>query len=450
MKYAGRPIPPPQGAVGEIATFAAAPNRIIPPYWKFAQHGESGRWMSELLPHLATCADDLAFIHGVKVDNNNHGPAVYHTLTGNQFPGSASIGSWVTYGLGSENQDLPGFVVLGRPPRRHDRGAGVWGNGFLPAAYQGTLFRNGATPIVDLKRPPGRIRLRPAAELDLLRLAQPQAPRRALERRRTRRPDLRLRAGLPHADAGPRSWSISPARRRTTRRLYGFDDPVAEPFGRQCLLARRMVERGVRFVDGPPRRRRRTAGTSTATSGSASPKHCREVDQPVAGLLKDLKARGLLDETLVVWAAEFGRTPFDNNLVTKRPDATTTSTGWPSGWPAAASGRARPSARPTISRSAARSRTSPRARRARDDPAPDGPRPVPALGPACGPLQAVDRHRRPGDRRSPRLMRTRPTAVKIDGCALTFSPREKWPGRPDESHRRYAVVFVCPSISAVL
>src|SRR4029079_8002718 len=153
---------------GELATFSAAPNRIIPPYWGFKQYGASGRWISDLLPGSASCGDDLAFIHGLKVDNNNHGPAVYHTLTGSQFPGSASIGAWVTYGLGSENQDLPGFVVLGDRRGATIGGAGVWGNGFPPASYQGTLFRNGATPIVDLKRPPGLSASDQRAELDLL------------------------------------------------------------------------------------------------------------------------------------------------------------------------------------------------------------------------------------------------------------------------------------------
>src|SRR4051794_4650167 len=113
LKYAGKQMPKAERTTGELATFSAAPNRVIPPYWDFKQHGGSGRWMSSLLPNLATRADDLAFIHGIKVDNNNHGPAVYHTLTGNMFPGSASIGAWVTYGLGSENRDLPGFVVMG-------------------------------------------------------------------------------------------------------------------------------------------------------------------------------------------------------------------------------------------------------------------------------------------------------------------------------------------------
>src|SRR5437870_690160 len=154
VKYAGQQMPKAERTTGELATFSSAPNRVIPPYWEFKQHGQSGRWMSSLLPNLATRVDDIAFIHGLKVDNNNHGPAVYHTLTGNMFPGSASIGAWVTYGLGSENQSLPGFIVLGDKRGAPIGGASVWGNGFLPAAYQGTIFRPGDTPIVDLKPRP--------------------------------------------------------------------------------------------------------------------------------------------------------------------------------------------------------------------------------------------------------------------------------------------------------
>src|SRR6266851_1243520 len=167
-KYAGQQIPKPSGTVGEIATFSAAPNRLIPSPFQFAQHGQSGRWMTTLLPNLATCVDDMAFVHGVKVDNNNHGPAIYHALTGNMFPGSASVGAWVTYGLGSENQSLPGFIVLGDRRGAPIGGSGVWGNGFLPAAYQGTLFRSGATPIVDLKPRPGTTPASQKQELDLL------------------------------------------------------------------------------------------------------------------------------------------------------------------------------------------------------------------------------------------------------------------------------------------
>jgi len=113
VKYAGKQMPKAENTVGEIATFSAAPNRVIPPVSPFKQHGQTGRWVSGLLPHLASTIDDVAFLHGVKVDNNNHGPAVYHSLTGNMFPGSASIGAWLTYGLGTENQDLPGFIVMG-------------------------------------------------------------------------------------------------------------------------------------------------------------------------------------------------------------------------------------------------------------------------------------------------------------------------------------------------
>ncbi|MGE3818158.1 MAG: DUF1501 domain-containing protein [Isosphaeraceae bacterium] len=316
-KYAGRPIPPPANTTGEIATFAAAPNRIVPPYWRFRRHGESGRWMSDLLPHLARRVDDLAFIHGVKVDNNNHGPAVYHTLTGSQFPGGASVGAWVTYGLGTENQDLPGFVVLGDHRGATIGGAGVWGNGFLPAAYQGALFRNGPSPIIDLNRPEDMTASEQRAELDMLHWLN--------ERHRDARTDVgELDARIASYELAFRMQSKAPelidlsGESRATRRLYGLDDPVAGPFGRQCLLARRMVERGVRFVmalhgAGPDR------WDDHGDVKGRLPKHCREVDQPVAGLLQDLAARGLLDETLVVWASEMGRTPFDNNLVTSSP-----------------------------------------------------------------------------------------------------------------------------------
>lgn len=317
LKYAGRQIPMPKGTVGEIATFAAAPNRVIPPAWEFRQCGQSGRWLSTLLPRLATVADELAFIHGIKVDNNNHGPAVYHTLTGNQFPGSASIGAWVTYGLGSENRDLPGFVVLGDPRGATIGGAGVWGNGFLPAAYQGTLFRNGETPIVDLKPRAGVTPQQQRAELDLLKWLN---ERHRDQRTNTSEFDARIAAyelAFRMQAQAPELVDLS-RESAATRKLYGMDDPSSATFGRQCLLARRMIERGVRFVKvmhgaGPDR------WDDHGDIKGRLPKHCREVDQPIAGLITDLKARGLLEQTLVVWASEMGRTPFDNNLVTDKP-----------------------------------------------------------------------------------------------------------------------------------
>ena len=316
-KYAGQQMPAAEGTVGEIATFSAAPNRIIPPYWDFSQHGESGRWISDLLPNLASCVDDMAFVHGIKVDNNNHGPAVYHTLTGNQLPGSASIGAWLTYGLGSENQDLPGYIVLGDHRGATIGGAGVWGAGYLPAAYQGTLFRSGDTPIVDLKRRPEISEGQQRAELDMLGWFN---QRHAKQRTHTSELEARIASyelAFRMQAKAPELVELS-GESESTRKLYGLDDPDAEPFGRQCLLARRMVERGVRFV----KVLHGAGGDRWDDHGNIEgrlPKHCREVDKPVAGLLTDLKSRGLLDETLVVWASEMGRTPFDNNLVTPTP-----------------------------------------------------------------------------------------------------------------------------------
>lgn len=317
LKYAGQQMPKAERTVGELATFSAAPNRVIPPYWKFAQHGQSGRWMSSLLPNLATCSDDLAFIHGIKVDNNNHGPAVYHTLTGSQFPGSASIGAWMTYGLGSENRDLPGFIVMGDRRGATIGGASVWGNGYLPAAYQGTLFRNGSTPIVDLTPRPGMTESAQRSELDLLNWFN---TRHAAERTNTSELDARIAAyelAFRMQTKAPELVDLA-QESEATKKLYGLDDAVTEGFGSQCLLARRMVERGVRFV----KLLHGAGGDRWDDHGSIKerlPVHCQEIDKPIAGLLKDLKARGLLDSTLVVWASEMGRTPFDNNLVTDKP-----------------------------------------------------------------------------------------------------------------------------------
>ncbi len=316
-KYAGKQIPKPEGTVGEIATFSNAPNRVIPSPFPFAKQGQSGRWMSSLLPGMSQCVDDMAFIQGIKVDNNNHGPAVYHTLTGNMFPGSASVGAWATYGLGSENQNLPGFIVLGDRRGAPIGGASVWGNGFLPAAYQGTLFRSGDIPIVDLKPRADMTPKHQRDELDLLRWLN---EKHSAERSNTSELDARIAAYELAFRMQMEAPELVDLRKEseTTKKLYGLDDAVSEPFGRQCLLARRMVERGVRFVMAV----HGAGGDRWDDHGDIKgriPKHCKEVDQPVAGLLKDLKARGLLQDTLVVWASEMGRTPFDNNLVTDKP-----------------------------------------------------------------------------------------------------------------------------------
>ena len=404
-KWAGKQIPKPAGTVGEIATFSAAPNRVIPAPFRFAQHGQSGRWMSELLPNMSTCVDDMAFIHGIKVDNNNHGPAVYHTLTGNMFPGSASVGAWVTYGLGSENQSLPGFIVLGDRRGAPIGGAGVWGNGFLPAAYQGTIFRPGSTPIVDLKPRTGMTPETQRAELSLLRWMNEQ---HAAGRSNAGELEARIAAyelAFRMQSKAPELVDIS-SESAATQKMYGLDDPLSEPFGRQCLLARRMVERGVRFVLAL----HGAGGDRWDDHGDIKgrvPKHCAEIDKPVAGLLQDLKSRGLLEDTLVVWASEMGRTPFDNNLVTDKPGRDHNQYGlvvWMAG------GNVRPGA--TFGETDEFGLKSiadpiPVPRRPRHHSALDGPGSRSPNLPPRRPLQKTNRHRRQSNHRNPGLTKSK-------------------------------------------
>ncbi|MSO22795.1 MAG: DUF1501 domain-containing protein [Acidobacteria bacterium] len=316
QKYAGQQIPAVKGTVGEIATFSAAPNRVIPSPFSFAQHGQSGRWMCELLPHLATCVDDMAFIHGIELENNNHSQAIRQVMTGSMLPGGASVGAWFTYGLGSENQNLPGLIVLAEGLPRSVGPADMWGSGFLPAALQGTLFRNSTTPIVDLKPRPGVTPEKQRAQLDLLNWLN---EKHVGERTNTSELEARIAAyevAFRMQTEAPELVDLS-SESDSTKKLYGLDNPVTQSYGRQCLLARRMVERGVRFVMAL--HGRTTGWDHHGNIKGNMPINCNQVDQPIAGLLKDLKSRGLLDETLVVWASEMGRTPFENNLVTEKP-----------------------------------------------------------------------------------------------------------------------------------
>ena len=315
QKLHGKRMPTNSGTTGAVGHLGAAPNRVIASPYKFARYGDSGHWISELFPHLATCADELAWIHGIELGSSNHAPAVYHALTGNMVPGSASVGSWVTYGLGTENQSLPGFVVVGQGMPAIG-GAAQWSNGYLPAAYQGTLFRNGETPIVNLKPRPDQTLLRQRGELDLLRWLN---KRHAGQRTATSELDGRIAAyevAFKMQTEAPELIDLS-GESEATKKLYGMDSDVTATFGRQCLLARRMVERGVRFV-----KLLHNKGKPWDQHGGIKgrlPRLCKEVDQPVSGLLKDLRARGLLDDTLVVWASEMGRTPWDSNLTQGDP-----------------------------------------------------------------------------------------------------------------------------------
>src|SRR4051812_8259411 len=168
QKYAGGRLPKLPGLSGEIEGFLAAPHRTIPSPFEFRRYGQSERYISTLFPNIGECVDDLAFVYGIKVDNNNHGPATMHVTTGSQLQGSPSVGSWVTYGLGSPNQNLPGYVVIQDPRGSPVNGSVVWGNGYLPASYQGTLFRSTGSPILDLDLPSGLTREEQRKEFDFI------------------------------------------------------------------------------------------------------------------------------------------------------------------------------------------------------------------------------------------------------------------------------------------
>ena len=315
----GKPLSRIPDISGELQGRLSFPHVTIGSPFEFAQHGQSGRWLSDRFPHLAGHVDDLAFIHGIKTDNQNHGPSTLHVTTGSQFPGSPSVGSWVGYGLGSGNRNMPGYMVIQDPRGAPVNGAAVWSNGYLPAAYQGTLLRPSGTPILNLGSPKGVDRIRQRREMDALQWLN--------SRHLTKHEDnSELEARISAYELAFRMQTEAPElvdisnEPQHVRDLYGLDNSTTAGFGRQCLLARRMVESGVRYtllVHGV-----QISSSSWDDHGDVKGgmiRHCAEVDQPVSGLLEDLKQRGLLDETLVVWASEMGRTPFKNGGMSGSP-----------------------------------------------------------------------------------------------------------------------------------
>ena len=277
--------------------------------FKFHKHGQSGIEVSELLPNISSCIDDICVIRSMVADNINHNGACLQMNTGEQAFSRPSMGSWLLYGLGSENQNLPGFVVIS--PSQPAQGAPLWSSSFLPAAYQGTLVSDLKNPIDNLRNP--RFSLaRQREQLDVLgRLNEIH--------RLKRRQDSQLSARIASFELAFRMQRNAPeafdldAESAPTKQLYGITDSITEIFGKQCLLARRLVERGVRFVQvyHTQTSKRSSCQLWDQHSGLKAelPANCAAVDVPIAGLLKDLKARGLLDETLVIWGGEFGRTP---------------------------------------------------------------------------------------------------------------------------------------------
>jgi hypothetical protein len=308
-KYAGQPLPPsfprPMTAMGVTS---GTPLMATPR--KFARHGECGQWVSDLYPEVAKIVDDVCVVKSCVADGLTHVAAVCQAHTGAILLGRPSLGSWAVYGLGSESEDLPGFIVLADSQTEPPGGPSNWGTGFMPAAYQGTRLAQGPQPILDISPYTEVGTARQRGELAFIqrlnqRFAQERADDDALDARvASYELAFKMQAGAPQAVnlAGETE---------ETRRLYGLDEPATTANGRNCLLARRLLERGVRFLQVYM-----GAGSQwdahTDLNGNHT-KYCRESDKPVAGFITDLKRRGLLKDTLVIWGGEFGRTPMSES-----------------------------------------------------------------------------------------------------------------------------------------
>ncbi len=291
--------------------FANAVGPLMKSPFEFKQYGACGKWVSNLFPNLSQHVDKMAFIHSGHTESNNHSPALFMINSGMTRMGFPCVGSWVTYGLGSENQNLPSFVVMSDPlgrglPKGHSLN---WGAGFLPSVYQGTHLRPQGDPIDNLNRPHEMDDRQQRAQLDLLaRLNRRHSNDRAAERELAARIEsfelaYRMQFAAPEAIDVERESEH-------TKKLYGLDKKKCAHFARQCLIARRMVERGVRFVQiysGGMENQRSWDGHSDILGNHSG--FAAETDRPIAGLLTDLDGRGLLDQTLVIWGGEFGRLP---------------------------------------------------------------------------------------------------------------------------------------------
>lgn len=302
---------------GKLDTFFGKPGRLMKSVFPFRQRGQCGKWVSDLFPHLGGCVDELVFLHSLTTKSSSHTPACFQMNTGFTQNGFPSVGSWLSYGLGSLNDNLPTFVVLPDPRGLPNGGDNNWSNGFLPADYQATAFRTERPdPVPFLATPAG---IRPGARQAASRLLADLNRRHA----ETHPGDDALAARLQGYELAARMQTSIPAaldfadETVETKRLYGLDQPLTAPFARNCLLARRLLESGVRFVQlynggalGSPR-------INWDAHEDVKDNHARQgtlLDRPVAGLLRDLRRRGLLDDTLVYWSSEFGRTPFTQGL----------------------------------------------------------------------------------------------------------------------------------------
>lgn len=294
----------------KIETFFGDAGPLFKSPYAFKQHGKSGAWVSELMPNLARCVDDITFIKSVTAESNNHAPALIQMNTGMTRVGFPSVGSWVTYGLGSPNKNLPGFVVMCDRRGGPIGGSPNWGSGFLPANYQGLPFRGSGAPLLNLNLPPGMSQARQDSQLELLReLNRGHLEARPAERELQARIESYELASRMQLDV-PKAVDLS-AETEATKRLYGMDRDKTKHFGAQLLTARKLAEKGVRFIQvysggGHGENDNWDAHNNLKENHDNL---AAETDLPVAGLLRDLKERGLLESTLVVWGGEFGRLP---------------------------------------------------------------------------------------------------------------------------------------------
>ncbi|MBM81160.1 MAG: hypothetical protein CMJ78_11280 [Planctomycetaceae bacterium] len=303
-EHAGKPLP--QSIERVITPMGVSENPVLPTKRTWKQYGESGLPVSNWYEHVGEMADELCVIRSCQADGLNHVGSVCQMNTGSILAGRPSLGAWVNYGLGTENENLPSFVVLLDNPREPPGGSRVWGTGFMPATYQGTRFRNAKDPVLHLSPPASFAGDRQKNKLEFIN--------RLNKRHRSPRPDNgELEARIAAYELAFQMQKHAPEavdlaqESKETLELYGINDKTTKAFGRNCLLARRLVERSVRFIQ---------LYSGSGSKWDAHSKiennhtlHCKETDKPIAGLLRDLKQRGLLDETLVIWGGEFGRTP---------------------------------------------------------------------------------------------------------------------------------------------
>jgi hypothetical protein len=302
-RHAGKPLPESYGTV--ITAMGESRSPLLASRRRWSQHGQSGLWLSDWLPHTASCADHLAVVRSCVADGINHSTGVCQMNTGSILGGRPSLGSWINYALGSLNNNLPSYVVMQDNPTSVVNGPRNWSSGFMPSLHQGTRIESGSEPIANLNRPSNISEAQELAKIGMLHAMNREHAASRLNADLEARIHAYELAGKMQVEAPDALDTQSES--SATKRLYGLDRSETRKFGSMCLLARRLVERGVRFVQLYS-----GAGSKWDAHAKIESNHAklfRETDLPVAGLLKDLHSRGLLEETLVIWGGEFGRTP---------------------------------------------------------------------------------------------------------------------------------------------